>query len=484
MKQQISRIHTAGRQQTAAALAAAFATMMALAPTTLAQEPPLPPPLAQPKAPPAPVAPPAFPSVAAEAGQAVLPVIAGPLSVDDAVALAQRQNPLIAFGERGAAKAAANVGSARAMTRPWLSATAYQTTGNLVKMFTGAPGVEPRDMAMAPAGSYTNLNLRAVLPLYTGGKLRSLVKRAESLYRAAGADLTILRLNVALDARVRYYVALQAGELVKVYQHLVASEEENVRVARDLHEQGKIALFDVLRAQTELADAIQVLTTARNDHEATLVALKTALAVDLSSTPELSTLGVPSVLPLPLPDLLREAEAKRPELVAMNQRVAAARQLVRVERAAYRPQVYAVGAEDFFSGSGISSGNGATVGVVASLPILDGGARRSAVRAAEAEAALEQAAWDGMRLQVRDEAAVAWLKVRTAHQNVTTSQAALAQAEEDYRIARERYQAGKSIVVELYDVLTALVRAQTNAVNARYGLAIAHAELQRATGQG
>lgn len=478
-----SRTFTTNCRWPAAALSAAFATMVIFVPATPAQEPAVAPPIAQPEAPPPPVRPPALPSVAGQAGPATEPVITGPLSVEEAVALAQHHNPLIAFGERGVAKAAAEVGSARAMTRPWLSITAYETTGNLAKMFADPAGVEPRDMSMVPTGSYSNASLRALLPLYTGGKLRSIVRRAQALYQAAGADLATLRLNVALDARVRYYQALQAEDLAKVYEQVVATEEENVRVARDLYEQGKIALFDVLRAQTELANAIQQLTSARNAHEAALVSLKATLGVDLSSTPELIATEVSSVALPPLAGLLREAEARRPELAALNERVTAARQSARAARAAYRPQIYAVGAEDFFSGTDISSGNGAAVGVVASLPILDGGARRSAVRAAEAQADREQAARHSMRLQVREEVVTAWLRTQTEQQNVITSQTALAQAEEDYRIATERYRAGKSIIVELYDVLTALVKAQTNAVNARHDLTIAHAELQRAIGR-
>jgi outer membrane protein TolC len=463
-----------------AATSIALAALAALASAAIAQEPPAP--TAQPAAPPPPVTPPAFPSVAEEARPEAFPVITGPRSVDDAIALALRQNPLIALGEREVDRAAAEVDAARATTQPTLSATGYAMTGNLDAMFTGPPGVAPMDMGMVPTGSYAAAGLRALLPLYTGGKLRATVRRAESLYRAAGANLTTLRLNVVVDARVKYHSALQAGELVKVYQQLVATEEENARVARDLYDQGKIPLFDLLRTQTELADAIQQLTNARNEEEAALARLKTTLGVDLSSTPELAAPDAEGGAIPALSEALPAADKQRPELAALSQRVAAARQQVRQATAAYRPQVYAVGAERFFGGSDIDSDNGGTVGVVASIPILDGGSRRAAVRAAEAQQAREQAAWESMRLQVREEATTAWLRAQTAQQNVVTSQAALTQAQEDYRIATERYRAGKSIVVELYDVLTALVKAQTNEVNARYELAIAAAELDRATG--
>jgi outer membrane protein TolC len=74
--------------------------------------------------------------------------------------------------------------------------------------------------------------------------------------------------------------------------------------------------------------------------------------------------------------------------------------------------------------------------------------------------------------------------LQSAQQNVQTSGTALAQAEEDHRIAVLRYETGKAILVERLDALTSLVRARTNNLNARYELAVTKAQIDRAVGRG
>ena len=70
-----------------------------------------------------------------------------------------------------------------------------------------------------------------------------------------------------------------------------------------------------------------------------------------------------------------------------------------------------------------------------------------------------------------------------ADQNTRTSMEAVAQAEEDHRVAKLRYDAGKGILLEVLDSLTALVRAQVNHSQALYEFSNAQDDLNRAAGR-
>lgn len=59
---------------------------------------------------------------------------------------------------------------------------------------------------------------------------------------------------------------------------------------------------------------------------------------------------------------------------------------------------------------------------------------------------------------------------------------ALVAAREDYRVARLRYEAGKSIPVEVLDALSARTRAASNQVQALYDWNVARDQLLRAGG--
>jgi outer membrane protein TolC len=422
--------------------------------------------------------------VAENAGAPAFKVVRGPLSAADAVRLALTESPMLRQAEEELRRSQAEVGSARAMTRLRVSTTGYGTVGSFGNILSSAPGIDPTNIMSVPERRFGDLNLTAMFPLYTGGELRAGVREAEAKSRASEAALRGIRLGVELEVRQRYYRALQAAEIVTAYQEWVTAAEESVRVIRERYEVGKAPLYEVLRSQTDVANATQELTNARNQAEAALVSLKTAMGVDLTSTPALNQGLSGQVSLLPLSDEIVSAEKERPELIAAGILVAAQEQAVRQARAAYRPQLYGMGMQDWQSGAEIDSRNGHTVGVVASLPLLDGGSRRSWVEQQQAELRRLGASQQSVRLSVREQVSTAWLMMQTAQQNVRTSEAALAQAEEDYRIAVLRYETGKAILVERLDSLTALVRARVNSLNARYEPAVAKAQLDRAVGRG
>jgi outer membrane protein TolC len=83
---------------------------------------------------------------------------------------------------------------------------------------------------------------------------------------------------------------------------------------------------------------------------------------------------------------------------------------------------------------------------------------------------------------VGSEVVQAYLDVRTADQKVKAAAAEVANAEEGLGLATGRYQAGVAAYIEVIDAETALITAQTNQVNAVYGLSIARAALARALG--
>lgn len=173
---------------------------------------------------------------------------------------------------------------------------------------------------------------------------------------------------------------------------------------------------------------------------------------------------------------------QRPETQARQAAVVAAQREVRAKRASYRPQVNAMLLADGVATSG-ASGGGYTLGVVASLPILDGGTRSAGV--AEAEAMLKRAQQEqrSVDLEVERQVRTAILDLKAAEQNVRTAAEAEASAREDYRVALIRYKAGKAINLEPISALAALVKAETNLAQALYEHDLARDEVGRSEGR-
>jgi outer membrane protein TolC len=125
---------------------------------------------------------------------------------------------------------------------------------------------------------------------------------------------------------------------------------------------------------------------------------------------------------------------------------------------------------------------GYTVGVVGSLPLLDGGERKASVSEAEAMARNLAQQKHALDLQIERDLRSALLSLTAANQNVRTALEAEASAEEDHRVASVGYQAGKLINLEAVSALATLVKARTNVAQAKHEYNLAADAVQRAAG--
>jgi outer membrane protein TolC len=123
------------------------------------------------------------------------------------------------------------------------------------------------------------------------------------------------------------------------------------------------------------------------------------------------------------------------------------------------------------------------VGVVVTLPIFDGLMRENQVKTARSK--LERAVQQEriVRQQIEKDTRQALLMFEAAQRAVDASAKGLEQAEEESRVVRERFEAGRGIQLEILDAQVTVTRARFNVVNARADYEIARAMYQRAVGR-
>jgi outer membrane protein TolC len=179
------------------------------------------------------------------------------------------------------------------------------------------------------------------------------------------------------------------------------------------------------------------------------------------------------------------ASKNRPELEQAKQGVEAARGAVKVARSGYQPQISAVASQNWATGDKhwpADEESNWTVGVQASLTIFDTGVTRSKAHAAEANYFSAEEAYrdtiDAVMLDVRSQ----YLNLREAEKRISTTEVAVSQAEEDYRIAQLRYQAGVGTNTDVLDAQVALTNAQTNYLQSVYDYNISKTNLENAIG--
>lgn len=412
-----------------------------------------------------------------------LPVLSGAMTITDVVDTALKYSPDVASKHAALGAATARIGMSKSMTRLQLSATLMGTTGTMPMIVSGPEDVTPRSLQFVPDSPRAVQNFMLMYPLYTGGKLKSRVESASALEGAAKSEVTMSELDVALNAKVAYYTVLLAELYVDSYQTRVDEAEERVRIAEESFNAGRIAKYDLLRNQTDLAEAEQMLTNAQRDLQVAVINLKATMGVSPESNISIS--GDLSFLETTwtLEDIRAIALQQRPEIAAARARIHASDATVSATKSAYKPQLYATVMQDFETIRGMGSDQGYIVGISAAIPILDGGLRKSEVN--EAQAMLDQMKADERSaiLAVNKDVDIAFAELSAATRNAELSTAAVAQAEENYRVIKLRYESGKAVNVEVLDALASLTRSQTNYAQALYDHNVAREMLARAIGQ-
>jgi outer membrane protein TolC len=424
----------------------------------------------------------AMPASAQEQPASAPPTITGPLTLADAVQTALKHNPMAQAARSQATAARARLGMAKGMTRPQVLASAFGGNSTMGDLVTTPPTVLMPNVFSVPDRGAVTSQVGLMVPLYTGGRLSGAVRASEALSTAAASDQASVERNVTLETKVAYHRALLARAFIDVYKNRVDESKERVRIAEASFREGKIAKYDLLRNQAELADSEQQLANAERDARIALVDIKTALGVsqgsDIALTDQLAYAEVPG----DLSQYTELAAKNRPELAAARARVESASANMAVSRSAYKPQVYINAMQGVTAGSDDTE-SGFTAGIAVGLPLVDGGQRRAAVQEARAMLdAMKQEEQQAL-LAVQQDVNTVWAEIQTADRNVKLSEAAVAQAEEDYRVIKLRYEAGKSINVEVLDALASLVRAQTNQLAALYEHNVARDRLARAIGE-
>ncbi|MHB9037383.1 MAG: TolC family protein [Armatimonadota bacterium] len=404
------------------------------------------------------------------------------ITLADAVNIALKNNPTIEARQAMLKAASARVGMAKSMTGLQVSVASFATTGSIPMIVPGSSGVNPQFFTMTPDRGRLDGALTAMFPLYTGGKLGGQVRSAESLRQAESGELAASELSVALAAKTAYYQTLLASEFVDVFQQRVTESTERLRIAEEAYKEGRIAKYDLLRNQTDLAEAEQQLNNSQRDVEVALADLKNVLGASQDCQYTLSEKLTLRESAQNCENIQATALKQRPEVKSAQARVRSAQSDITVAKSAYKPQVYATAMAEGMTTSS-ENDSGYLVGVTAALPIFDNGLRKSSVDEAQAMLKQAEAELRDVTLGVGRDVSTSLARLQAAEKNVNLAKAAVTQAEEDYRVIKLRYEAGKAINVEVLDALASLTRAQTQHADALYNYNVAEADLLRAIGQ-
>lgn len=320
------------------------------------------------------------------------------------------------------------------------------------------------------------------------GRNAALIAAAQDQAEAAAYDYAGARLALTTNLARAYAQLAAQHDLLDVAEATLKQREQIADLTRKRLAAGLDTRVEVRQSETGTASLqaeIAQLQSAIAVTRLQVAALAGALPETAGSIarPKLHTppFNLPANLPL---DLL----ARRPEIAAQRTRIEAARENVKAARALFYPNVnltaligyQAIGLGKLFKTDSLTN----SLGPALHLPIFDAGRLRAnyAGKAAEVDAAIAQ--YNQSVLAAAEDAIEQLTRAAGLDREAQATAAALAAAQEAYRIALLRYQEGLSSYLSVLSVENQLLvqrRAMADVQARRLDLQIA---LVRALGGG
>ena len=401
-----------------------------------------------------------------------------PIDLQTAIAKAFASHADIKKAEYSLDAARANYNAARENFGPQVSFSHSSSRGGYWhEQFNALSGQYSKNIG----NSYSN-GLNLSVPIYNGN-LNAAEKRAKAAYQSSvlGEELAFIKLKqTTTDA---YYRLLAAKDTRQVCEQSVSTLKDHLKNVQAQYDVGVVAKVDLLRSEVELTDAQQNLIMAENSYNIAEANLNNIMGIPQNTKLDpVEELGY-KAYEEPLPSCIDHAMLHRLDLQQSALQVKAAEAALNGAKAGWTPSVTGV-ASNRWSGNSWpgDEGNNWGAGVNVNMNVFDSGVTKSNVAAAKANLMTAKESYrqdaDAVQLDVRN----CYFNLREAEKRISTTQVAVAKAEEDYHIAQVRYEAGVGTNTDVLDAQVALTRARNNFNTALYDYNTSRSALQTAMG--
>lgn len=336
-------------------------------------------------------------------------------------------------------------------------------------------------------GNTHSNSITASLPIFTGGELQGQIGQAKANYSSMLSAEEQAYNEMKETATTGYFNMLNATNMKALRQESVDRLQAHLDNVIAQYNVGIVARADVLRSEVELANAQQNYITASNEYDVAEATLNNIIGTPLGTTLLLKDRLQYEPYENDMAYCLAYSEQHRPELKQAEYAIDSAEAALVVARSGHMPKVYA-NASNNWGGNGSDwpgdDDENWSVGVTASMNVFDSGVTWSKIHAAQENLAKAKESQRQIKDNVELEVRTDYLNLREAEKRITTTQVAVASAEEDYHIAVVRYQAGVGTNIDVMDAQEALTQAKTNYYQALYNYNTSKAALNTSMGVG
>ena len=322
------------------------------------------------------------------------------------------------------------------------------------------------------------------VPIYSGGRIKYGIKSAEYLVEASKLNSENDKNAIAYNISQAYNNLFKANEVVKLLKENLTSSQKRDQSFIKLENNGVIARNDRLKAQLQTSNIELQLMEAENNYSIANINMDLLLGLPDNTQIEVDSNYIgEDDLTKPDDYYLNLARESRNDLKALDYQRRAAELGSKSAKAENLPSLAFTGgyvAADIPKLLTITNAVNVGVGIQYNLSnIWKKNSSYVQAKAKEQElAANNDLLNDNITLEVRRD----YQNDLFAHKKIDVYQRALEQAEENYRITLNKYNAGLETITNLLDADSAKITANVNVVTSKADAALAHKKLLQTTG--
>jgi len=362
---------------------------------------------------------------------------------------------------------------------------------------SGSLGRSKNSLNEYPVGSeytYGAFSLGALLSyeIDLWGKNDALKKQAQASLKATEADQKTIKLSVTAAVAQAYLNLMALNQNVHIAQHTVESRQGALQLRQTQLKYGSVTPLYVHQAESELASVEISLQQQQQQRDLQLHALSVLVgqspkALTQMTASSFKTKDLNSLNSLPIPKgLPSDLLERRPDIVAMEQKLIAANANIGAAKAALYPSISLSGLFGFssealnelFTNDSVSWSTSAAI----NAPIFDYGKRQSQVQITKAQ---KQALVIQYQQTIRTafkEVLDALTNLKGSSQQLAAQQRQVAALKQILDLSQKRFDAGYSSYLEVLDAQRNLFNAEINSVELKLAHSTALVNLYKALG--
>ncbi|TVQ11909.1 MAG: TolC family protein [Bacteroidetes bacterium] len=325
-------------------------------------------------------------------------------------------------------------------------------------------------------------------PIYMGGKIRSGYQIAQKAENIAQAQYEKSLSEVVFRTDELYWQVISLQEKVELSQAYLEMLDQLVKDLENLFAEGIITHNQVLQARVKYNEVELLQLQAENGLSLARMALNQHIGLPLHSQAELEADFEPAMLALEEENLTEIALSQRAELHMLNQAVAIADELVKVNRADMLPSIGLMAGYNFtnpnpYNGFKDEFGGDYTIGVGISIPIYHFGDKRRQVSRARIEREKVQLQQEDAREMIELQVSQSLFSLTEARTRRELSELSQQQAEENLDLTLDLFAEGRATTRDVLEAQAHWQEAHEAGIAARNQEKIAFTRLQKNIGQ-